>query len=121
MTMNDDFSKNYLQTDLNKGLDTEEAEKRLNKFGDNSLDEKKESAWKKIFYLFWSPIPWMIEIAAVLSLLLQRWPDFILIMTLLIVNSLLEFWQEFTAGNAIAALKNKLALNTGSRRLCVEG
>ncbi|ODN41855.1 plasma-membrane proton-efflux P-type ATPase [Piscirickettsia litoralis] len=58
----------------------------------------------------------MIEIAALLSLFLERWPDFIMIMALLIINSVLELVQEFKADSAISALKNKLALQAYVKR-----
>jgi H+-transporting ATPase len=37
--------------------------------------------------------------------------DFGLILGLLFLNASLGFWEEYTAGNAIAALKSKLAPN----------
>ena len=98
------------QVSEDQGLSAGEAEKRLQEHGENKLEEKKESMWKRIFSFFWGPIPWMIEIAAVLSGALRDWPDFILIMLLLFINALLGFFHEFQAGNAIEALKNKLAL-----------
>lgn len=93
-----------------KGLTTEEAAKRLAQYGENAIQEKKKSAWKLLFSFFWGPIPWMIEIAAILSLVLERWPDFSMIMALLIINATLGFVQEFKAENAIQALKDALAL-----------
>lgn len=91
------------------GLSTAEAAKRLIKYGYNALEEKKESTIQKLFTYFWGPIPWMIEIAALLSALAQHWSDFWIIFTLLIFNAGVGFWQEFTAGNAVEALKKQLA------------
>ncbi len=51
----------------------------------------------------------MIEIAAILSIIVRHWADFFIILTLLLVNGLVDFWEEFQAGNAIEALKKKLA------------
>ena len=47
----------------------------------------------------------MIEIAAVLSALARHWPDFFIILMLLLANAVVGFWEEHQAGNAIAALK----------------
>lgn len=99
-----------LNVDQSKGLSNDEAQKRLEKDGPNGLEEKKRPAWLKFLSFFWGPIPWMIEIAAILSLVLMRWPDFIVISALLLINACLGFFQEHRADNAIAALKEKLAL-----------
>ncbi len=99
-----------LEVDPNKGLSSQEVEGRLQKYGHNALEEKKFSIWKKILEFFWGPIPWMIEVAAILSGALKNWPDFIVIMAMLIINAALGFFQEYKAGNAMEALKKKLAL-----------
>ena len=98
------------KTDLKTGLSHDDVEERLKRYGENSLSEKKESIWKKLLMFFWGPIPWMMEIAAILSGVLQRWPDFVVIVIMLLINALLGFLQEYKAGNAIEALKAKLAL-----------
>lgn len=99
-----------LETDLEKGLSSKEAQKRALKYGENVLETKTKSIYLRLLTFFWGPIPWMIEIAAVLSGWLQRWPDFIMIVALLLINAALGFFQEFKANNAIEALKQKLAL-----------
>lgn len=98
------------------GLTTQEAEKRLKQYGPNAIEENKKSMIAIFFSFFWGPIPWMIEVAAILSGLLERWPDFIMIMALLIINALIGFFQEFKANSAIDALKNSLALKARVNR-----
>jgi magnesium-transporting ATPase (P-type) len=93
------------------GLSSEEANELLGQFGYNELPEEKVNLYLKFLTYFWGPIPWMIEIAALLSALVRHWSDFVIILTLLIVNSVVGFWEEYQAGNAIAALKKKLASN----------
>ena len=105
-----------LDVDPKKGLSLQEASARLLKYGENVLYEKKESWLKKLLTFFWGPIPWMIEAAALLSGILERWPDFIVIIVMLVVNAALGFMQEFKAGNAIEALKKKLALHARALR-----
>jgi H+-transporting ATPase len=98
------------------GLNKVEAQKRIEKYGYNELPEKKENPLLKFLSYFWGPIPIMIMVAAILSAVLRHWPDLGVIMALLIINAIVGFREEFQAGNAIAALKNKLAIHANTKR-----
>src|SRR6202167_3113620 len=98
------------------GLTQAEAEKRLAKDGPNEISEKKTNAFLKFLTYFWGPIPWMIEVAVILSGIVKHWPDFFIILVLLMSNAVVGFWEERAAGNAIAALKAKLATKTRVKR-----
>ncbi|BAF70041.1 plasma-membrane proton-efflux P-type ATPase [Nitratiruptor sp. SB155-2] len=98
-----------LGTDVQKGLSEEEAKKRLQKYGPNEIPEKEEPLWHRIFRRFWGPIPWMIEIAAILAAAVRHWEEFYIILIMLFVNAFLDFYQESKALNAIKVLKKKLA------------
>ena len=93
------------------GLSQDEAQKRLTQYGPNELAEKKTNVFLKFLSYFWGPIPWMIEAAVILSGVVRHWPDFFIILVLLFSNAIVAFWEEHQAGNAIAALKAKLAKN----------
>ena len=98
------------------GLTQAEASKRLTKDGPNELPEKKTNPLLKFLSYFWGPIPWMIEVAVILSGVVKHWPDFFIILVLLCTNAVVGFWEERAAGNAIAALKAKLATKTRVKR-----
>ena len=92
------------------GLSQAEAQKRLTKYGPNEIEEKKTNMFLKFLSYFWGPIPWMIEVAVILSGVVGHWPDFFIILLLLVANAVVGFWEEREAGNAIAALKSQLAI-----------
>ena len=69
------------------GLSQAEAEKRLTQYGPNEIEEKKTNALLKFLGYFWGPIPWMIEVAVVLSGVVRHWPDFFIILVLLVANA----------------------------------
>ena len=93
-----------------KGLTQAEATTRLEQYGPNEIEAKKVNQFLKFLSYFWGPIPWMIEVAVVLSGVLGHWPDFIIILILLLANASIGFWEEHQAGKAIDALKAELAI-----------
>ena len=98
------------------GLSEKEALERLKLYGFNEIKEKKDNILLKLLSYFWGPIPWMIEAAAILSAVANHWPDFFIIIVLLLANALVGFYEEHEAGNAIEALKAKLAVNARVKR-----
>jgi H+-transporting ATPase len=98
------------------GLSQAEAEKRLTQYGPNEIEEKQANELLKFLSYFWGPIPWMIEVAVILSAAARHWPDFGIILVLLLANAVVGFWEEHEAGNAIAALKATLAIKARVKR-----
>jgi H+-transporting ATPase len=98
------------------GLTQVEAQKRLTQYGPNEIEEKKTNPLLKFLTYFWGPIPWMIEAAVILSAVARHWPDFGIILLLLLANAVVGFWEERQAGNAIAALKANLAIKARVKR-----
>ena len=93
-----------------QGLTAQEAARRLAEMGPNAIPEEHRSLLAELGSYFWGPIPWMIEVALVLSAILRHWPDVIIVGVLLVFNAGVGFWQERTAADAVAALKSQLAL-----------
>ncbi|MEJ2385851.1 MAG: cation-transporting P-type ATPase [Chromatiaceae bacterium] len=98
------------------GLSQAEAQQRLLQYGPNEIEEKTANPFQKFLTYLWGPIPWMIEAAVILSAVSRHWPDFGIILLLLVANAVVGFWEEHQAGNAIAALKAKLAIEARAKR-----
>ncbi|CAA7408203.1 unnamed protein product [Spirodela intermedia] len=89
-----------------EGLSQQEGENRLQLFGPNKLEEKKESKILKFLGFMWNPLSWVMEMAALMAI------DFVGIVVLLVINSTISFIEENNAGNAAAALMAGLAPKT---------
>ncbi|RVW80608.1 Plasma membrane ATPase 4 [Vitis vinifera] len=94
-----------------EGLTSQEGEARLQIFGPNKLEEKKESKFLKFLGFMWNPLSWVMEAAALMAIVLANgdgqppdWQDFVGIVCLLVINSTISFIEENNAGNAAAAL-----------------
>ena len=109
-SMNVDEALEELGTNISTGLSEGEAKKRLEKYGYNEIPEKKKNPILKFLSYFWGPIPWMIEVAAILSIAVQHWEDFWIIFSLLILNAVVGFWEEKKAEDVMEFLKNKMAV-----------
>ncbi|XP_058068004.1 plasma membrane ATPase 4 [Magnolia sinica] len=102
-----------------EGLSSEEGANRLQIFGPNKLEEKKESKILKFLGFMWNPLSWVMELAALMAIGLANgdgrppdWQDFVGIVVLLVINSTISFIEENNAGNAAAALMAGLAPKT---------
>jgi len=115
-TKTDDYARQpvadtlrQLEVSAETGLGAQQVGERLARYGYNEIAEKEEPLWHRVFRRFWGPIPWMIEAAAILSAVVQKWEDFAIISVMLLVNAGLDFFQEHRALNALKALKQRLA------------
>lgn len=111
-----DETLRILATRPDKGLTDQEAARRRQGIGPNTLEEEKENPLWRFFTYFWGPIPWMIEIAALLAGVSQRWEELGVILVLLAINGGVSFWHEHKASRAIDALKRRLALQAFTLR-----
>lgn len=98
------------------GLSAQEASRRLSRYGYNELPQEKRSALLLFLSYFHGAIPYMIMAAAVISAVLGHYPTLVIILVLLVMNAVVGFREEYQAGNVIAALKEKLAVQATVRR-----
>jgi len=87
------------------GLTSDDAKKRISRYGANRLKPKKRSDTLTILIgQFKSPIILILLAATGLSLFLHNLVDASIILTIVILSGLLGFWQEHSASDAIAKL-----------------
>ena len=103
------------------GLTSAEARQRLNTAGANELVEKgRKKAWHVLLGQLQEVMILILLAAVVVSLALHEYIDAIVILVIVLLNTLLGFWQEFKAENAMAALKKMTVPNVRVRRDGIE-
>ncbi|MGO9983819.1 MAG: HAD-IC family P-type ATPase, partial [Rhodomicrobium sp.] len=98
------------------GLTSDEALRRLEKFGPNAVPDTSLHPLRMALEKFWAPVPWMLEAAIVLELVLGKYVEAAIIAALLVFNAALGLLQESRAQATLAALKSRLALSASVRR-----
>ncbi len=98
-----------LKTDLGEGLSEEEVKIRQKKFGLNKLPKEKPLPKVKIFLSqFQSPLIYILLIAGMVTLILGEWTDTIVIFFAVLLNTIVGYFQENKASNALRELKKVL-------------
>ena len=98
------------------GLTVEQARRRLEEFGPNAILDTAPHPLRRALGKLWAPVPWMLEAAILLELVLGRFVEAAIIAGLLLFNAALGFFQEGRAQATLVALKSRLALNASVRR-----
>ena len=95
-----------------KGLTESSAQDRIATYGKNEISEKKEGLFIKFCMQYWGPMPWLLELAMILSFTLQHTFEGYVIFSLMTINAIIGFIHSRSSQKAIALLKQKLAIQT---------
>jgi Ca2+-transporting ATPase len=87
------------------GLTKDEARRRLEVYGKNVLEEEETSKLVILLRQFKNVLVYVLLAASVITLLIGEWKDFLVINFIVLVNSLIGFWQELKAETSLRALK----------------
>ena len=98
------------------GLSAAEVAERLERFGPNAIVEAPPRTWALLAHRFWGVIPWMLEAAVVIDLVLGRYAEAGVIGALLVFSAGLGFYQERRGKKAVALLRSQLTVSARVRR-----
>jgi plasma-membrane proton-efflux P-type ATPase len=98
------------------GLAHAEVDIRRNQNGYNEVAETKGHPALKFLKKFWGISAWMLELIMVLSAVLGKYSDLVVVAALLVINAVLSFMQERRAAGVVAALRKRLQVNARVRR-----
>ena len=76
------------------GLTAAEAQKRLTQYGPNAMPDTSMHPFRMALVKFWAPVPWMLEAAIVLELVLGKYVEAVIIALLLVFNAALELSRK---------------------------
>lgn len=102
--------------DPSAGLTAKEARQRLESGGPNAVVDVAQHPVRRAVNKLWAPVPWMLEAAILLQLVLGDYVQAAVVALLLLFNAALGFFQESRAQATLDALKSRLALVATVRR-----
>ena len=103
------------------GLDKDEARRRLVKIGTNTLKKsEKISKWKLLFHQLNSPFVYILTFAASISIYEKQLIESFVIGTVIVINTIIGFLEEYRAEQTISKLKSILAPHARIIRESVE-
>jgi H+-transporting ATPase len=98
------------------GLSSDAAASLLQKDGPNAMPDTSVNPLRNALAKFWAPVPWLLEAAILLQVVLHKYFEAAVIAGLLVFNAALAYFQEGRAQATLKALQSSLALNASVQR-----
>jgi H+-transporting ATPase len=105
-----------LHVNPDTGLTHAEVDVRRKEHGYNEVAAKKDHPVRKFLGKFWGISAWMLELILVLSAVLGKYSDLVVVSALLVINAVLSFVQERRAAGVVETLRRRLQVNARVRR-----
>jgi magnesium-transporting ATPase (P-type) len=93
-----------------KGLSTASVQERISFFGRNEIPEKRKNPFIEFVGRYWGPMPWLLELAMLLSFALKHELEGCIIFGLMTLNAIIGFMHSRTSQKAVELLKQRLAI-----------
>jgi H+-transporting ATPase len=103
-------------TSLDTGLTLADVDARRKEHGYNEVAVERTHPVLEFLGKFWGMSAWMLEAIVVLSAVLRKYPDLVVVSTLLVVNAGVSFVQERRAAGVVEALRRRLQVSARVRR-----
>ena len=105
-----------LHVDPDAGLTDAEVNTRRKEHGYNEVAEKRLHPARAFLRKFWGISAWMLELIIVLSAVLRKYSDLVVVGALLVINAILSTLQERRAAGVVEALRRRLQVSARVRR-----
>lgn len=104
-----EIKQQYGLAKFTTGLSKQEAQDRLQKNGPNVLEVKPTPKWKIFLRQFNNIVIYILLVATALTIMIGHYTDAIVIAAVVLLNSLIGYFQETSAANALAKIKGMMA------------
>jgi H+-transporting ATPase len=92
------------------GLTESEAERRVDRFGYNQVEEPKRNPLIDFLSRYWGPMPWLLELTIIMSYVIGHYLEIAIIFGLLTINAVIGFHHTQSSRRALELLKKRLAI-----------
>lgn len=107
--INEENLREIFEVNPENGLSKEEAEQRLEEDGYNEIEHEPTPKWKILLRQLDNVVIYILIIAAIVTYMIGSTTDSIIIAIVVIVNTLIGYYQEVNASNALEEIKGLLS------------
>lgn len=105
----EDIKEEYQTEDFEEGLSSQEAKKRLEENGPNKIAVKQTPKWKIFLRQFNNMVIYVLIAAVILTLVMGEYSDAVIISLVVVINTLIGYFQETSASDAVEKIKAMLS------------
>jgi len=99
-----------------EGLSSEEVSRRLKEYGFNEVPEKKKNPLLEYLKRYWGPLPWLMEITIITSIVAEKIFEAEIIAFLLVLNATIGYLHSRSSEKTVQLLKKKLSVKVSVLR-----